>query len=66
MSMIYLRVKGTIVITALQVQLLAVPRLDFTGPPVKSGKNNLKKNKIFYPLILLPEKWRLRITAYRL
>lgn len=56
--MIYLRVKGTIVITSLQVQHLAVPRLDSTGPPVKSGKNNLKKNKIFQPLSVLAEKWK--------
>jgi hypothetical protein len=26
---------------------LAVPRLDSTGPPVKSGKNNLKKKQNF-------------------
>lgn len=31
--------------TGVQVQLLAVPWLDFTGPPVKAVKNNIKKIK---------------------
>lgn len=50
----------------LQVQLLVVPRLDFAGPPVKSGKKKLKKSKILQPLSVLPENGGLRITAYRL
>lgn len=49
-----------------QVQHLAVPGLDFTGPPVKSGKNNLKKNEIFQPPIVLPEKLKTDNTRYRL